>query len=74
MGIFIEMLDSFSNLYADLDDGDNLTKFFGMLKHFNNEVDINLNLKKKIEEHFDYKWKNDKNQAYDDEAELAIME
>ena len=40
MGIFIDMLGTRDQLYADLDDGDNLTKFFGMMAHFNNNKDI----------------------------------
>jgi hypothetical protein len=36
MGIFIEILDKISQFNADLDDGDNLAKFFGILRKFNN--------------------------------------
>ena len=32
MGNFIEILDSFKALNCDLDDGDELSKFFGLLK------------------------------------------
>jgi hypothetical protein len=31
-------------------------------------------LREKIELHFDFKWKNDRNQAIDDPEELAILE
>ena len=31
MGIFIEILQKYQDLNRDLDEGDNLTKFFGLL-------------------------------------------
>lgn len=49
---------------ATFDDGDNLTKFFGTIKKFNMDEEINQGLRKRIESHFDYKWDNDKNQAF----------
>jgi hypothetical protein len=60
-------------LDADLDDGDNLSKFFGLIKKFNGNVDIDYRLKREIEEYFDYKWTYDRNQAIDDEQEKAIL-
>ena len=63
MGNFIEILESYKGLNADLDDGDNLAKFFGMMIHFNEGKKFNLELKQKIEDHFNYIWSNDKNMA-----------
>ena len=74
MGNFIDMIGTYQTLNADLDDGDNLTRFFGLINHFNNKVDLDFALKKKIEEHLDYKWSYDKNQAIDDEQEKMIMD
>ena len=37
MGNFITILASFQNLNAELDDGDNLSKFFGTIRKFNNQ-------------------------------------
>ena len=59
--------DYFDQLYADLDDGDNLTRFFGVMTHFNNNKEIDTDLKRKIENHFSYKWNNDKNQGIDED-------
>ena len=36
MGIFIEMLDNFKLVNEDLDEGDELARFFGLLCKFNN--------------------------------------
>lgn len=42
-------------------DEDNLAKFFGLLKGFNRQEDINYTLKTKIENYFLYRWANDRN-------------
>ena len=46
---------------SDFDDGDNLSKFFGLIKRFNGSRSISIDLKKEIEAYFDYRWINDKN-------------
>lgn len=61
MGEFIGILNSYKDLEADLDDGEELQKFFGLLKWLNHDVPINYELKTKIEAHFDYKWVYDRN-------------
>ena len=71
MGNFIEILDEYQNLNKDLDDGDTLAMFFGMMKHYNEGESINFELKKKIEVHFDYMWNNDKNQAMKTEEDIS---
>ena len=45
MGNFKEVLEKFQQLNEDLDDGDNLTKFFGLLQRFNGNKSINLELR-----------------------------
>jgi hypothetical protein len=45
MGNFIGILTQFQSYQADLDDGDRLTMFFGVLKRFNLEKPINIELK-----------------------------
>ena len=61
MGNFIEILMSLQNLSADFDNGENLSKWFGLIKRFNSSRSISIDLKLKIEEYFDYRWINDKN-------------
>ena len=63
MGTFISILDQHTNLNADFDDGDTLSKFFGLLRYYNNNTPIKTHLKEEIEEFFDCKWTKDKNQA-----------
>ena len=74
MGNFKEVLIRFQQLNEDLDDGDTLTKFFGLLQRFNGNKSINLELRQKIEAFFDYKWNNDRNMAIDDEGEIALLD
>jgi hypothetical protein len=42
MGNFIEILSEFKEFHKELDDGDNLSKFFGTLKYFNGQMDIDI--------------------------------
>jgi len=74
MGNFINILDQYQNLNSDLDEGDELARFFGLIRRFNENVPLKISLKEQIERHFDYKWINDKNQAIDDEAEREMLE
>lgn len=74
MGILFEILENFKMLNDDLDYGDELSKFFGLIRHFNDNVPINSELKCRIEAHFDYRWANDKNQAIDDEKQRLILD
>ena len=60
-GVFNSILDAFINLNAGLDEGDKLTRFFNIIRYFNDEVPVDLELKKRVEGYFDYKWENDLN-------------
>lgn len=64
---FIEMIDNYKVINADLDEGDELAKFFGLLKKFNNGKSIDEKFKDKLEQYFEFRWKYDKNQSIDDE-------
>ena len=60
MGNFVDMIKNYEIMNSDIDDGDNLSKFFGMMKRFNKGKDLNSELKKKIEDYFAFRWQNDK--------------
>ena len=45
---------------ADIGDYEGLACFFSLLKKLNKGKDIKDDLKIKIEEYFEYKWKDDK--------------
>ena len=59
MGNFIEILDSFKALTAEIDEGEELAKFFGILKKFNRNKNVKLDLKREIENFLEYKWDKD---------------
>lgn len=57
-------------MQKDLDDGDNLTKFFSVLKRYNKGIPFNMKLQQKIEAFMDFKWNNDRLLAIDDPDEI----
>jgi hypothetical protein len=73
MGNFIEILDEFKSYNKDLDQGDDLNKFFGVITHFNGNKHMDLKHKTQIESFFEYKWKNDSNQAFKEDADIDIF-
>lgn len=56
LGVFIDITGSIDTLNADIDEGDQLTMFFGMLKKFNNNKPLDFEIQKSIEEYFLFKW------------------
>lgn len=73
MGKFVEIFNEIIVFNEDLDDGDNLHKFFGVLQRFNNNKPIDINLKRKIEEHFNHMWINNKNAAISCDKDVEIF-
>ena len=50
-----------------------MRNFFLLLRKFNNRESIKLDLRLKIEAHFEYKWKNDKNYPFEDDNDKKIF-
>lgn len=74
LGNYGDIIVEYENLTADLDMGDELARFFGLLKHFNDSEDMDWGMQQDIEQYFQYKWQNDRNQAIDDQEEKDIVE
>ena len=74
MGNFISILDSYMTYNKDLEEGSLLSRFFGTLLEFNNKEPINQAMKTKIEAFFDYRWKNDKNAAFEQQQDLDFYD
>lgn len=55
-------------------DEDELAKFFSLLKRFNRQEDIRLELKRQIEAYFDYRWANDRNQTQNESGDRFMEE
>jgi hypothetical protein len=58
---------------AENEDGENLSKFFGTLRKFNNNEYIKLSLKQDIENYFNYKWNLDKNSIVLDDTFSSLL-
>ena len=67
------MLGKLKMLDASFDDGDNLSKFFGLIENFNYGKRLKREIIVEIEEFFDYKWANDKNQAVVLQEDINIL-
>ena len=63
MGEFCQMVESFSTYNQIGGLGDELSKFFGVLRRFNHNEDFDLEIKRQIERYFDHRWDKDKYQV-----------
>lgn len=61
MGNYMQILDSLRSLGKDYEDGDNLSKWLGLIKRFNNGRETSNQYKDIIEHFFNYRWQNDRN-------------
>jgi len=73
MGNFIEIIGVMGEINGSFNDGDNLTKFFGLIKRFNNDRDINRDLMLRIEDYFEYKWEEDVNLAIITDDDFSLL-
>ena len=69
LSFLVEIIDQFKVYDADIDEGNELRKFFGCLKHYNYGVDVDIDKKRQFEQYFEYRWQYNKNSAIDDQAE-----
>ena len=74
MGKFTQILDTFKEIDAEMEDGEGLSKFFGLIKHYNKGRFLNRDLKVKIEDFMEYRWLNDKNQAMVEQKDIDLLE
>jgi hypothetical protein len=56
MGNFMGILTDYLQMTAGLDDGDNLTKFFGCLKKYNYGKEVSAKFRNDCESFFEYSW------------------
>lgn len=74
MGNFIQILDTFKSINAEIEEGDSLSRFFGNLKQFNKGRSIDHDMKVRIEDFMEYRWSNNKNNAVTTDEDKAIMD
>ena len=70
----MSMLNQFIEFNEDLEEGDKLARFFNVMESFNHNVPMPYETKRNIEDHFKYKWLNDKNLAFKDDSDVDILE
>lgn len=74
MGTFIAILESYMEFKKEIEFDEDLAKFMSLICEFNNKELISESFKIKIESYFDYRWKNDKNIAFQDKEDLDIYD
>ena len=73
MGNFIEIITKMKDINASFSDGDNLARFFGLLKMFNSDKQLEHDIMVKIESYFEYKWEQDCNLAIHEEEDFHLL-
>jgi len=73
MGQFIEILMNLQDSTADNEDSENLSKWLGLLAHFNRNSPLPKEMTKRYETYFQYYWANDKNYAIKSELDMRFM-
>ena len=58
---------------ADNEDSENLSKWLGLLAHFNKNKPLPKTMTKKFELYFEYYWQNDKNYAIKTDEDRRFM-
>ena len=74
MGNFIAMIESYKALNKDIGEDDELAQFFSLMKRYNKNKEIKPELRKKIEEYFQFRWVENRMSAIDDDHEKALLE
>ena len=64
----------YQNVTAENEDSDNLSKWLGLLAHFNKNRPLDQDLSDRLEQYFEYYWKHDKNYACKNEMDIHFME
>lgn len=74
MGNLVEIIKKIEKLNVSFDDGDKLSKFFGLLKYLNGQSDIDEDLKRSLEEFFDHSWQNCRNIAISTQKDFDLLD
>jgi hypothetical protein len=61
LGNYISIIESYKDFNKDPDEDEDLNRWFGLLQYYNDGQPLDSTLKKQIENHFHYRWTNDKN-------------
>jgi hypothetical protein len=74
LGTFIEIIDTYNNFNKDPDEDENLNRFFSLwMFAYNYGHDIDSSLKKRIRQHFHYRWNHNKNFVIERDDDKQIL-
>ena len=73
-GNFLEVVDNYKMVTAENEDADNLSRFFGLMKKYNNNRSLKKEQIQMIEEYFEYYWANDTNQFLSLESDQRFFD
>lgn len=73
MGNFITILDATKSINDDLEEGDELSKFFGLLFQFNKNQHLDQDFKDQLESYFSYRWAQNLNWVVDSDEDRHIL-
>ena len=74
MGNFIEIIEKFKDFHKELEDGDQLSRFFGTLTSFNGMKPVDVEIKQEVETYFEYRWCRDKLMAFEAEEDTNMFD
>lgn len=63
MGNFVAIIETFQTFNDDLDEGEDLLRFCGVLRKFNHGEPLPEAFQRRLEKYFEYRWLRDQNQA-----------
>ena len=72
-GVYGEILDKMKSMDNDHEEGNELLKFFDVIKHFNNNEGLKKELKDEIEDYFIYRWTNHRTLPLESDLGQNIM-
>ena len=72
MGNFVAIIETFRSFNDDLDEGEELARFFGVLRKFNHDEPVPENFRRRLERYFDYRWREDRNQGVSQGQDLLM--
>lgn len=64
---------NFQTVTADNEDSENLSKWLGLLAHFNRNRPLSKEMTKRFEQYFEYYWQHDKNYAIQSDEDMRFM-
>ena len=73
MNQFLAILVEFRKVTEENQDCENLSKWLGLLQHYNQNQPLPKELSLEIEHYFDYYWRNDKNYATSGKSDQRFM-